>query len=269
MSLKDSISNRFARQIRMPEIGQEGQQKLIQSSVLVIGAGGLGCPALSYLAATGVGKIGIVDFDQVEMSNLHRQLLYDESDIGKNKALQSDTKLAAQFPDCKVVSYPKELDNKLAMEIFPEYNILLDCTDQIHTRYLINDACRVLNKPWIFGAIQGFESQFALLNASKEAADFRDIFPIPANPLTAPNCENDGTIGVIPGITGMFQAMECVKWILGLGESSTVLHFFNYMDYQKYEMEIIPSKERVNITELEFMQTDYREYVMACHYKKM
>jgi sulfur-carrier protein adenylyltransferase/sulfurtransferase len=202
------MNTRFARQIRLEQIGNLGQAKIEAASVLVIGVGGLGCAALQYLAAAGVGTLGMVDFDRIDLSNLHRQLLYHTADIGKSKVEIATLAVQKIAPDANVKSYFEFLDNKKALEIFIDYDIILDCTDQIHTRYLINDACKLLNKPWIYGSISGFEGQWALFHCH---VDYRDVFPKSQNPLTAVTCELAGTLGVISGTIGTLQALEAIK----------------------------------------------------------
>lgn len=213
---------RYNRQITLPEIGSAGQQKLSEASVLVTGAGGLGCPALMYLTAAGVGSIGIVDGDKVELSNLHRQVLYDDSDVGKPKAKVAAKKLREKNPQVEFQCYPEWLNNQNAMQIISGYDIVIDGTDNFPTRYLINDACIFLNKPFVYASIYRFDGQLSLFNCKDETGkrgpNYRDLFPEPPPAELAPDCSEVGVLGVLPGIMGTMQATEVIKWITGTGE---------------------------------------------------
>ncbi|MBP2831504.1 HesA/MoeB/ThiF family protein [Aquimarina sp. U1-2] len=213
-----SISNtRYHRQIILPEIGTEGQEKLTASKVLVIGAGGLGCPILQYLAAAGVGTIGIIDFDRVETSNLHRQILYGQTAVGEHKAIAAQHRLEDLNPEIHTIAYPEKLSTTNALSYFSEYDIIVDGTDNFSTRYLISDACVIANKPLVYGAIFKFEGQVSVFNY-KNGPTYRCLFPDPPRTGSVPSCAEIGVLGVLPGIIGSLQANEVLKIILGIGE---------------------------------------------------
>lgn len=218
--LSEKEIQRYNRQMILPSFGNEKQEKLKAASVLVIGAGGLGCPALQYLAAAGVGRIGIVDGDIIEVSNLHRQILYNSSDIGANKAAKSAEKINALNPFVKTDIYCEHLNSDNALEIISGYDIILDGTDNFPTRYLINDACVILGKPNVFASISEFSAQVSIFNSSTEAqrgVNYRDIYPTPPAPGEVMSCAEAGVIGALPGIAGTTQAMEAIKLITGIG----------------------------------------------------
>ena len=227
---------RYSRQIRLAEIGEEGQLKLKASSVLVIGAGALGCIVLQYLTAAGIGTIGIVDNDWIDVSNLHRQVLYDISDISKPKILASRARLERLNPEVKFNTYFLRLNKDNAADIIKEYGIIIDCTDNFATRYLINDVCVMLNKPLVYGAILQFSGQVMVLNY-RNGPTLRCLFPDPPHPLEVPSCAEAGVIGSIAGIIGSIQATEVIKMIVGAGEilSGKML----ILDSLNYSTEII------------------------------
>ncbi|GAA4272887.1 HesA/MoeB/ThiF family protein [Aquimarina gracilis] len=214
----NTFNSRYHRQIILPEIGEEGQKKLNSSKVLVIGAGGLGCPALQYLAAAGVGTIGIIDFDVVEISNLHRQILYGDSSVGKNKALAAKNRLEDLNPTIHVNAYPEKLTPKNAITIFSKYDIIVDGSDNFSTRYLVNDACVITDKPLVYGAIFKYEGQVSVFNY-KKGPTYRCLFPEPPKAGSIPSCSEIGVLGVLPGIIGSLQANEVIKIALGIGET--------------------------------------------------
>lgn len=216
MNLSKEDLTRYSRHLLLSEIGQEGQEKLKASKVLVIGAGGLGCPVLQYLAAAGVGKIGVIDLDVLEESNLQRQILYSVQDIGTNKALAAQKRLLALNPLIEVVAYPYALDTSNALELFELYDLIVDGTDNFATRYLVNDACVITEKPLIYGSIFKFEGQVAVFNY-QNGPSYRCLFPNPPAPGEVPNCSEVGVLGVLPGVIGAMQANEVLKIILGLG----------------------------------------------------
>jgi molybdopterin/thiamine biosynthesis adenylyltransferase len=209
--------SKYDRQITLKEVGEIGQQKLRNANVLVVGAGGLGCPVLQYLTAAGIGSIGIVDGDFVSESNLHRQILFGPADIGKPKAELAALVLKNQNPDVHFNVITDMLIPQNAAEIIEPFEIVVDCTDQIHTRYLINDTCVLLGKALVYGAIHTFEGQVSVFNF-KNGANYRDLFPNPPKPNSVPNCNETGVLGVLPGIIGTMQANEVLKIILGYGE---------------------------------------------------
>ena len=211
---------RYSRQTILPGFNQAGQEKLKAAKVLVIGAGGLGCPALQYLAAAGVGRIGIVDEDKVDISNLHRQVLYNENDLGRKKAEVAAEKLALINPLVKTDIYPEFLNTNNALEIIASYDIVLDGTDNFPTRYLVNDACVILDKPNVFASINEFQAQVSIYNVSKNGergVNYRDLYPTPPAPGDVANCADNGVLGVLPGIAGSVQALEAIKLITGIG----------------------------------------------------
>lgn len=212
---------RYNRHLILEGFGMDGQLKLKQSRVLVVGAGGLGCPALLYLAAAGVGHIGIVDFDIVQESNLQRQVLFTVSDIGKNKASAAAHRLLELNPLISVKYFSTELTSSNAMELIKDYDIVMDGTDNFPTRYLLNDACVLLNKPLIYGSVLEYEGQVAVFNVLKDggySSNYRDLFPLPPTPNSVPNCELAGVLGVLAGIIGSIQASEVIKLLTGTGE---------------------------------------------------
>lgn len=248
----------FQRQISLTEIGLSGQEKLKSASVLVVGAGGLGCPVLLYLCAAGIGKIGIVDFDTVHESNLHRQLLFNPNDVGNNKALAAKSKLNSQFKSVEINSYPEKLSTKNATQLFSLYDIVVDATDNFSTRYLINDASILCNKPYVFGAIFKFEGQVAVFN-HQGSTSYRCLFP--EAPRNIPSCEDVGVFGFLCGIIGTKMANEVVKVILGIGEILVgKIEYYNalsaatqVLSYQKNEAEI----EKIKSAEFKFESFDY------------
>jgi molybdopterin/thiamine biosynthesis adenylyltransferase/rhodanese-related sulfurtransferase len=210
-------TNRYNRQIILPEIGFEGQQKLINARVLVIGAGGLGCPILQYLVAVGVGNIGIVDADVVSISNLQRQILYTLADVGKQKVVVAKAHLLAQNPDTKIDIYPVMLHSSNALELFKNYDFVIDGSDNFATRYLVNDACVILKKAFVSGSIFRFEGQISVFNY-QNGPTYRCLYPEPPTAGSVPNCSEIGVIGTLAGIIGTMQAAEAIKIITGAGE---------------------------------------------------
>jgi molybdopterin/thiamine biosynthesis adenylyltransferase/rhodanese-related sulfurtransferase/molybdopterin converting factor small subunit len=216
VSFTSSEFARYSRHLIMPEVGLEGQSKLKSASVLIIGAGGLGTPSATYLAAAGVGRIGIVDFDVIERSNLHRQVLYSEHDIGKSKADIARARLLEINPNISVEVHKVRLDSSNALEILGAYDIILDGTDNFPTRYLVNDACVLLGKPNVYASIFRFEGQASVFYA-REGPCYRCLYPEPPPPGLVPSCAEGGVLGVLPGIMGSIQAAEAIDLILGKG----------------------------------------------------
>jgi len=212
---KEELS-RYSRQIRLAEIGREGQKRIKGTSVLVVGAGALGCPVLQYLTAAGIGELGIVDNDWVDKTNLNRQVLYSIKDIGKPKPLAAKERLTQLNPEVSFNIHFIRLNKVNALKIISPYDIIVDCTDNFASRYLINDACVILNKPLVYGAIHKFSGQLMVLNHNN-GPTLRCIFPEIPNPMELPSCEEFGVIGSIPGIIGSLQATEVFKIILELG----------------------------------------------------
>lgn len=214
---------RYSRQLVLKDFGPEAQLKLKQARVLVVGAGGLGCPALLYLTAAGVGTIGVVDFDTVQESNLQRQVLFTTDDIEKNKAKAAISRLSQLNPFTAFNLHQVKLESSNAMQIIVEYDVVVDGSDNFSTRYLVNDACVLANKPLIYGAILQYEGQVAVFNAptgnnGTRSVNYRDLFPLPPLPGEAPNCEEAGVLGVLPGIIGTMMAGETIKLITGIGK---------------------------------------------------
>lgn len=221
----------------VPEIGLKGQEKLSTAKVLVIGAGGLGCPALLYLSAAGVGTIGIIDFDKVELHNLHRQILYSTEDVGKSKAITAAEKLKKQNPHTNILVFDEMLSEINAEKIISQFDIVVDGSDNFLTRYLVNDTCVKLNLPLVYGSILKFEGQVAVFNY-KGGKNLRDLFPEPPNAEDVPNCDENGVLGTLPGIIATMMAQETLKLIV----ESEVL---------KNQLLIIDTKSW-NITKLEY-----------------
>jgi adenylyltransferase/sulfurtransferase len=208
---------RYSRHLIMPEVGVEGQLKLKAGSVLCIGAGGLGSPAALYLAAAGVGRIGIVDFDVVDFSNLQRQVIHGTSDVGRSKLASAKDRLHGLNPLITIDTYETALSSKNALDLFKPYDVILDGTDNFPTRYLTNDACVLLGKPNAYGSIFRFEGQASVF-ATKNGPCYRCLYPEPPPPGLVPSCAEGGVLGVLPGVIGTIQATEAVKLIMGIGE---------------------------------------------------
>src|SRR5262245_17302481 len=208
---------RYSRHLIMPEVGMDGQRKLKAGKVLCIGAGGLGSPAAMYLAAAGVGTIGIVDFDVVDFSNLQRQLLHGTPDVGRSKLASAKERLQALNPNVQIETYETALSSANALKLFEPYDVILDGTDNFPTRYLVNDACVITGKPNAYGSIFRFEGQASVF-ATKEGPCYRCLYPEPPPPGLVPSCAEGGVLGVLPGIIGVIQATETIKLILGAGE---------------------------------------------------
>jgi adenylyltransferase/sulfurtransferase len=216
-SLSAAENNRYSRHLLLPEIGPTGQQKLKAARALVVGCGGLGCPVLQYLAAAGVGTLGLLDFDTVDESNLQRQVLYATADVGRPKAEVAAEKLSAQNPFIELRTHQVVLSASNALALFAGYDMVVDCSDNFATRYLVNDACVVLGKPLVFGAIFKFEGQVTVFNY-QSGPTYRCLHPVPPAPGDAPNCAEIGVLGVLPGLIGTMQANEALKIILEIGE---------------------------------------------------
>jgi adenylyltransferase/sulfurtransferase len=209
---------RYARHIILPNIGGEGQRKLVGSRVLVIGAGGLGSPAAMYLAAAGVGTLGILDFDRVDVTNLQRQLLHDTADVGRPKVESAKERINELNPNVEVISHDVALTSENAFEILGRYEVIVDGTDNFPVRYLVNDATQMLGKPLVYGSIYQFEGQATVFLPGRNVPCYRCLFPEPPPPGTVPSCAEGGVFGVLPGIVGSIQAVEAIKLIVGVGE---------------------------------------------------
>ena len=219
---KDQLSPneraRYARHIILPDVGEDGQKALRQSSVMVIGAGGLASPALLYLAAAGIGKIGIIDDDEVDISNLQRQIIHSTSDVGSLKSDSARRSISELNPGVDVVSFNTRLNAGNSLQLLTGWDVVIDGSDNFPTRYTISDACEILGTPWIFGSIHRFQGQISVFNYNN-GPNYRDLFPSSPSPELAPNCAEAGVLGVLPGIIGSMQASEAIKILIGIGKS--------------------------------------------------
>ena len=216
MKLTAELLKRYERQCILPQFGIEGQERLLASKVLIVGVGGLGCAQALYLAAAGVGKIGLVDFDRVDASNVHRQVLFGPDDVGRLKVEVAKNRLKHINPQCEVEIYPLRLSSKNALDLLKDYDCVLDGTDNFPTRYLINDAAVLLKKPNVYGSIFQFEAQVSVFSLPSGPC-YRCLFPEPPRPGEVPSCAEAGVIGVLPGIMGLVQATEAIKLLTGIG----------------------------------------------------
>lgn len=236
MGLTNEQVKRYSRHLIMPEVGVEGQEKLINSSVLCIGAGGLGSPLALYLAAAGVGHLGILDFDVVDFSNLQRQIIHSEETIGELKVESAKKALLKLNSDIKITTYNEMLTSENAMEIIKDYDIVVDGTDNFATRYLVNDSCVLLGKPNVYGSIFRFEGQVSVFDAKKGPC-YRCLYPEPPPPGLVPSCAEGGVLGILPGIIGTLQAAEAVKLIIEQGKPLIGrLMFLDVLEMQPREM---------------------------------
>src|ERR1700758_2974669 len=215
--LSNDEIKRYSRHLIMPEVGVDGQRKLKAGSVLCIGAGGLGSPAAMYLAAAGVGRIGLVDFDVVDYSNLQRQIIHGTPDVGRSKLASAKDRLHAINPHIEIDTYETSVSSENALQLFAPYDVILDGTDNFPTRYLTTDACVLLGKPNAYGSIFRFEGQASVF-ATKEGPCYRCLYPEPPPPGLVPSCAEGGVLGILPGLVGVMQATEVIKLILGVGE---------------------------------------------------
>ncbi len=217
MGLTQDQIGRYSRHLLLPEVGVEGQEKICNSKVLCIGTGGLGAPVAFYLAAAGVGKLGLIDFDVVDLSNLQRQIIHGEAEVGTLKVDSARKTLSNLNSSIEVKTYNTRLTSENAMEIFKDYDIVIDGTDNFPTRYLANDACVLLGIPYIYGCILRFEGQASVFD-SRQGPCYRCLYPEPPPPGLVPSCAEGGVLGVLPGLVGMIQATETLKIILGKGD---------------------------------------------------
>lgn len=217
-SLSNDEIRRYSRHLILPEVGMTGQKKLKQAKVLLVGAGGLGAPTAMYLAAAGVGHLGIIDFDVVDESNLQRQIIHGQSTVGKPKMESAKARIKDINPFVEVTGYEEPITSENALQIFADYDIIVDGTDNFPTRYLVNDACVLLGKPNVYGSIFRFEGQASVFYA-KEGPCYRCLYPEPPPPGLVPSCAEGGVLGVLPGVIGVIQATETVKLITGMGDS--------------------------------------------------
>ncbi|MBK1988581.1 molybdopterin-synthase adenylyltransferase MoeB [Sphaerospermopsis aphanizomenoides BCCUSP55] len=247
---------RYSRHLILPEVGLEGQKRLKAASVLCIGTGGLGSPLLLYLAAAGIGRIGIVDFDVVDTSNLQRQVIHGTSWVGKPKIESAKNRIHEINPHCQVDLYETRLSSENALDIIRPYDIVVDGTDNFPTRYLVNDACVLLDKPNVYGSIFRFEGQATVFNY-EGGPNYRDLYPEPPPPGMVPSCAEGGVLGILPGIIGVIQATETVKIIIGQGNTlSGRLMLYNALDMKFRELKLRPNPIRPVIEKL----IDYEEF---------
>ena len=216
-NLSPDERGRYARHLILPEVGLAGQERLKAASVICIGAGGLGSPLLLYLAAAGVGRIGIVDGDAVELSNLQRQVIHGSDALGRSKAKSAAARLHELNPHCRIDVHDVMLDITNVMDLIADYDVVCDGTDNFVSRYLINDACVLSGKPLIYGSVQRFEGQVSVFNCNPDSPNFRDLLPVPPLPGAIPSCSEAGVMGVMPGLIGLLQATETIKLITGIG----------------------------------------------------
>ncbi|NJK29388.1 MAG: molybdopterin-synthase adenylyltransferase MoeB [Acaryochloridaceae cyanobacterium CSU_3_4] len=247
---------RYSRHLILPEVGLEGQKRLKAASILCIGTGGLGSPLLLYLAAAGVGRLGIVDADVVDSSNLQRQVIHGTSWVNKPKIESAQHRILEINPHCQVDLYNTWLTSENALDIAQSYDIVIDGTDNFPTRYLVNDACVLLNKPNVYGSIYRFEGQATVFNY-EGGPNYRDLYPEPPPPGLVPSCAEGGVLGILPGIIGVIQATEAIKIILGQGTTlSGRLLLFNALEMKFRELKLRPNPVRPVIEKL----VDYQEF---------
>ncbi|SMO52305.1 molybdopterin-synthase adenylyltransferase MoeB [Fodinibius sediminis] len=238
----------YSRHLSIPEFGLEGQKKLKAARVLAVGTGGLGAPMLQYLAAAGVGTIGLVDFDKVEASNLHRQVLFGASDVGRSKVAVAKERLREINPHIDIHVHELRLSSENALEVIKDYDVVADGTDNFPTRYLINDACVMLDKPNVHGSIFQFEGQISVFNyvndKGERGPNYRDLFPEPPPPGLVPSCAEAGVLGVLPGIIGCLQASEVIKVITGIGRPLTgELFLFDAQEFSTRKVKVTKNKD--------------------------
>lgn len=264
MKLREDQIERYSRQILLPDVGGKGQEKLLNAKVLIIGAGGLGSPAGLYLASAGIGKIGIVDSDKVELNNLQRQILHATKDVGKAKVLSAKERLNNLNPDVEVITHRLRLTSKNILAIIKDYDIIVDGSDNFPTRYLVNDACVLSEKPLSHGGILKFDGQAITILPGKSAC-YRCLFPEPPPPGFAQSCQEAGILGAVAGLIGIVQANEVLKYILGIGNLLTgKLLIFNALNPSFRQVKVSKDPkcqvcgERPTVTKL----IDYEEF---CH----
>ena len=264
-----SLSERYHRQLILKDFGEAAQQKLLKAKVLVIGAGGLGCPALQYLTAAGIGTIGIVDDDVVSVSNLHRQILYSIHDIGQSKAQRAVVLLKQLNPEIDLHCYDVRLAADNAADILGSYEIILDGSDNFATRYLVNDTCVLLDKTLIYGAVGQYEGQVAIFNckidSGKVPVNYRDLFPRPPVENEVLNCEQAGVLGVVPGIIGTMMANETIKLIAGIGKPAIDrLITYDARNNRLYEIELAAQKETRSMIPADLQALKNTNYDWLC-----
>ena len=250
--------DRYKRHLSLKNFGEEGQLALKNSSVVFIGAGGLGSSAIIYIAAAGIGKIGIADSDQVEISNLQRQIIHNTSEIGNNKTDSAKKRISELNPHCQIEIFNERISSKNIIDIIKKFDIVCDCSDNFSTRFLINDACLILKKPLIYGSVQGFEGQVSVFNLNENSPNLRDLLPRPPEQDLIPSCEEYGVIGVSPGIIGILQANEIIKIIIKKGEilNGKIL-IFNLLENNMKKLNLKADIKNKNIFDLFTYKQDY------------
>jgi len=262
--LSQQEQSRYSRQILLSEVGESGQQKLKEAKNLVIGAGGLGCPVLQIIAAAGVGTIGVIDGDKVDISNLHRQLLYCEDDVGKRKADAATERLKKMNSTLTYHSYPENLSSINALELFSKYDLIIDGSDNFATRYLVNDVCVKLDKPFISGSVFKYQGQVGVFNY-KNSATYRCLFPQPPQPGEMPNCDEIGVLGSVTSIVGSLMANEALKVILNIGDvlaNRLLVWYALSLSYSIFSFK--RQEEEVNIVKTSPLPA-YDDYATFCH----
>jgi len=248
--------NRYQRHLALPDFGKDGQEKLKESKVLVVGAGGLGSPVLLYLAAAGVGHIGIIDHDTVDISNLQRQIIHNTDDVEYSKIVSAREKIKKLNPHTRVEIYDLLFNSDNALPIIESYDVIVDATDNFPTRYLINDACILKNKPFVYGSIYQYEGQVSVMNF-QGGPNYRDLYPKPPAPEMVPNCAEGGVLGVLAGVIGTLQAAEVVKIIAGIGEIiSGKLLIFDLLTAESRKIKFSKTFDNKQIKEL----VDYEQF---------
>jgi sulfur-carrier protein adenylyltransferase/sulfurtransferase len=265
----DQQYDRYQRQIILPGFGAVAQQKLLQAKVLVVGAGGLGCPVLQYLTAAGVGTIGIVDSDVVSLSNLHRQVLYSVHDIGLSKAEKAVDKLQQLNPETRFHSYNRRITSNNAESIIRPYDIVIDGSDNFATRYLVNDACVLLDKTLVYGAVSQYQGQVAIFNCAlspnRTPVNYQDLFPQPPAENEVLNCEEAGVLGVLPGLIGTMMANEAIKLIANIGRPLIDrLITYDARNNQLYEIELMARNETRSMIPADLEALKKTDYELHC-----
>ena len=255
--LNEDDIQRYKRHISLKEIGIAGQIKLKKSSVLFVGAGGLGSSSILYASAAGIGRIGIIDDDQVEKSNLQRQVIHNINELGNNKTDSAAKRILELNPNCDVKIFTERLNIKNVLQTIKDFDIVCDCSDNFGTRYLVNDACIILAKPLIFGSVQGFEGQLSVFNLNKNSPTLRDLIPVPPQNTLIPSCDQFGVIGVSTGLIGVLQTNEIIKIILNKGEilDGKIL-VFNLLDLSMKKLNLKLNSDK-SIVDLNSSQQDY------------
>lgn len=259
-------AQRYAGQMQLPNFGVRAQNAIASARVLIVGAGGLGCPAITYLAAAGIGTLGVVDFDIVEVSNLHRQTLFNMSHIGLNKATVVESVVGKWYPDTRVDACPVTLEVGNAIQVLDSYDMIVDATDNARTKLMLSDACMILDKPLVYGAVYRYEGQVSVF--TKRGASYRHYFPHESGHSEPRSCAVDGVLGVVPGIVGSMQASEVLKLITGIGEPlESKMLYYNFLTNTQYIAEM-PEQARQSTgptTKEEFKLTNYQQLNTCCN----